>query len=138
VREMEQRIYSFATRRGAVMVPLIGAELLFHVLGVVEAYITLSLLLPAPPPMLIAFIVETVNRLIIVAFKFVPLGAGVNEVGTSFLTGVLGLGTAVGATIGIVRKVRILCWIAVGTVLLVRRGLSARRVLAEAGPERQV
>jgi hypothetical protein len=131
VRELEQRIYSFASRRGAVMVPLIGAELLFHVLGVVEAYITLSLLLPTAPPLIIAFIVETVNRLIIVAFKFVPLGAGVNEVGTSFLTGVLGLGTAVGATIGIVRKVRILCWIAVGTALLVRRGLSARRVLAE-------
>jgi len=133
IRELESRVYSFASRRGRVMVPLIGAELLFHALGVLEAYLTLWLLGDGSPPLLInAFIVETVNRLIIVAFKFVPLGAGVNEVGTAFLTGVLGLGTVVGTTIGLVRKVRILCWIAVGTVLLVRRGLTAARVLEDA------
>ena len=93
---------------------------------------TLWMLFGAPPLLIHAFIIETVNRLIIVVFKFVPLGAGVNEIGTAFLTGVLGLGTAAGATIGVVRKVRILCWIGVGTILLVRRGLSAGRVLADA------
>ena len=72
------------------------------------------------------------DRLITVAFKFVPLGAGVTKPGPAFLTGVLGLGTVVGTTIGLVRKVRILCWIAVGTVLLVRRGLTAARVLEDA------
>ena len=133
IRGLEEQIYSFASRRGAAMIPLIGAELMFHVLGVAEAYITLWLLSPSgTPPLLVhAFIVETVNRLIIVVFKFVPLGAGVNEAGTAFLTGLLGLGTVVGTTIGLVRKVRILCWMAVGTVLLVRRGLTAGRVLAE-------
>ncbi|MEO7274447.1 MAG: lysylphosphatidylglycerol synthase domain-containing protein [Vicinamibacterales bacterium] len=122
IRELEQQMYSFASRRGMRMVPLIGVELLFHAFGVLEAYITLWLLLGAPPLVIIAFIVETVNRLIIVVFKFIPLGAGVNEAGTAFLTGVLGLGTVVGTTIGLVRKVRMLCWMAVGTLLLVRRG----------------
>jgi hypothetical protein len=64
-----------------------------------------------------------------VVFKFVPLQVGVNEAGTALLTGVLGLGPVVGTTIGLVRKVRILCWTAAGTVLLLRRGLSAGRVL---------
>jgi len=132
IRALEKQLYSFASRRASVMAPLIGAELLFHVLGVFEAYITLWMLFGAPPLLIHAFIIETVNRLIIVVFKFVPLGAGVNEIGTAFLTGVLGLGTAAGATIGVVRKVRILCWIGVGTILLVRRGLSAGRVLADA------
>ena len=131
VRALEQQVYTFASRRGLMMLPLIGAELLFHAFGVLEAYITLWLLLGAPQPIVVAFIVETVNRLIIVVFKFIPMGLGVNEAGTAYLTGVLGLGTVVGTTIGLVRKVRILCWTAVGTTLLMTRGLSAGQVLAD-------
>jgi len=131
LRELEEQIYSFASRRGARLAPIVATELGFHVVGVLEAYLTLWLLLGAPPSLLVAFIVETVNRLIIVVFKFVPLGMGVNEAGTAFLTGILGLGTVVGTTIGLVRKVRILCWIAVGATLLVKRGLTAGRVLSD-------
>jgi hypothetical protein len=132
VRGMEHQIYTFAGRHRARLVPLAAAELLFHAAGVLEAYITLWLLLGYAPSLLIAFVVETVNRLITVVFKFVPLQVGVNEAGTAFLTGILGLGTVIGTTIGLVRKVRVLCWIAVGTALLVRRGLSAERVLRDA------
>jgi hypothetical protein len=132
VRTIEVQIYTFASRHRSRLLPLAAAELLFHAAGVLEAYITLWLLLGYAPSLLIAFVVETVNRLITVVFKFVPLQVGVNEAGTAFLTGVLGLGTVIGTTIGLVRKVRVLCWIAVGTALLVRRGLSAGRVLREA------
>ena len=93
--------------------------------GVLEAYITLWLLLGARPPFVIAFIVEAAGRLLTVVFKFVPLQMGVSEAGTAFLTGVLGLGTTLGTKLGLVRKVRMICWTGVGTVLLVRRGLSA-------------
>jgi hypothetical protein len=58
-----------------------------------------------------------------VVFKFVPLLLGVNEVGSGMLTAVLGLGTTVGTTLGLVRKVRMLCWTAVGMALLAQRGL---------------
>ena len=64
-------------------------------------------------------------------FKFVPLQMGVSEAGTAFLTGVLGLGTTLGTTLGLVRKVRMICWTGIGTLLLVRRGLSATSVLAD-------
>jgi hypothetical protein len=57
---------------------------------------------------------------------------GVNEAGSALLTQVLGLGAAAGTTLAIVRKVRMLCWTAVGTVLLFHHGLSARRVLEDA------
>ena len=56
---------------------------------------------------------------------------GVSEAGTAFLTGVLGLGTTLGTTLGLVRKVRMICWTGIGTLLLVRRGLSATSVLAD-------
>ena len=127
------RSRSTPSRAGAarVMVPIVGAELVFHALGVLEVYITLWLLLGTPPAFLIAFIVETADRLMTVVFKFVPLQMGVSEAGTAFLTGMLGLGTTLGTTLGLVRKARMLCWTAVGTILLVRRGVSAASVLAD-------
>jgi hypothetical protein len=130
-RAVEHQIYTFASRRGAVMIPIVGAEVLFHALGVLEAYITLWLLLGTQPPFVIAFIVEAAGRLLTVVFKFVPLQMGVSEAGTAFLTGVLGLGTTLGTTLGLVRKVRMLCWTALGTLLLVRRGLTVASVLGD-------
>jgi Lysylphosphatidylglycerol synthase TM region len=131
VRALEDQIYTFASRRGLLMVPIVGAEVLFHALGVLEAYITLWWLLGAQPHLLIAFILEAAGRLLTVVFKFVPLQMGVSEAGTAFLTGVLGLGPTLGTTLGLVRKVRMICWTAVGTMLLVRRGLSASSVLTD-------
>ena len=130
-RALEQQIYTFASRRGGVVAAIVGAEVLFHALGVLEVYITLWLLLGVRPAFLIAFIIEAAGRLLTVGFKFVPLQMGVSEAGIAFLTGVLGLGTTLGTTLGLVRKVRMLCWTAVGTVLLVRRGLTATSVLAD-------
>jgi hypothetical protein len=131
LRGLEQQIYTFAGRRTGALLPLAGAELAFHALGVLEAYITLWLLFGAPPTLLIAFIVETANRLITVVFKFIPLQVGVNEAGTALLTEVLGLGAASGTTLGLVRKVRVLCWTAIGLALLVRHGLTAKSILAD-------
>jgi Lysylphosphatidylglycerol synthase TM region len=130
IRALEQQVYTFASRRGTAMVPLLGCELAFHVLGVLEAHVTLWMMQGFPPALLTSFLVETVNRLITVAFKFVPMQVGVNEAGSALLTQVLGLGAAPGATLAVVRKVRTLCWIAVGMVLFFKRGLSARSVLA--------
>jgi hypothetical protein len=131
-RTLEQQIYTFASRRRSVLVPIVAAELLFHALGVLEVYITLWLLLGTQPAFLMAFIIEAAGRLLTVVFKFVPLQIGVSEAGIAFLTGVLGLGTTLGTTLGLVRKVRMLCWTAVGTMLLVRRGMTAQGVLADA------
>ena len=71
------------------------------------------------------------NRLITVIFKFIPMQVGVNEAGTALVTQVLGLGASTGVTLGIVRKVRMLFWSSAGIVLLVRKGLSARRILED-------
>ena len=92
-----------------------------------------SLLTDRPPELLGAFILEAVNRFITVAFKFVPLRLGVDEAGTGLLTGVLGLGSALGVTLAIVRKIRVLGWNAVGVLVLVWRQIatddSARRAV---------
>ena len=102
--------------------------------GVTEKHLTLWLILGSPPPLMTSFIVETADRLITVAFKFVPFQVGVGEAGTGLITQLLGLGPAPGVTVSIVRKARMGIWSLVGTALLVRRGLTARRVLAEDSP----
>jgi hypothetical protein len=131
LRRLEREAYTFASRRRNAVAPLIGTELSFHALGVAEVHLTLWFLNGTAPPLLTSFILETVNRLITVVFKFIPMQVGVNEAGTALVTQVLGLGASDGVTLGVVRKVRMLFWSSVGVVLLVRRGLSARRILED-------
>ena len=131
MRALEDQIYTFAARRRHALLPLAALELAFHALGVLEVHVALWMLLPQPPALLTSFVIETVNRLITVVFKPVPMQVGVNEAGTALVTQVLGLGLQVGITLAIVRRARILFWMLAGTVLLVRHGLSARRVLED-------
>jgi hypothetical protein len=131
VRALEDRVYTFASRRRGVLLPIGALELMFHALGVLEVHVTLWLLLGQAPPLMTSFILETVNRLITVVFKPVPMQVGVNEAGTALVTQVLGLTLEAGITLAIVRKARVLFWMVVGTALLVRHGLSARTVLED-------
>jgi hypothetical protein len=86
---------------------------------------------------LTAFVLEYINRVITVVFKFVPMRLGVDEAASGFLAQVLGFGTAPGVTLAIVRKARILCWTALGIVFLIRRGLTMEAVLREASTAAQ-
>jgi len=132
LRAVEHQLLTFASRRRRVIVPLVALELGFHALGVAEKHLTLWLILGGPPALLTSFIVETTDRFITVVFKFVPFQVGVGEAGTGLITELLGLGAAPGVTVSIVRKARMGIWSLIGTALLVRRGLTARRVLEDA------
>ena len=131
LRAMEQDLFTFAVRRRKAMLPLVALELCFHALGVAEKHLTLWLILGTPPALLTSFIVETADRVITVAFKFVPFQVGVGEAGTGLVTKLLDLGATPGVTLSIVRKARMGIWSLAGTVLLVRRGLTPSRVLAD-------
>ena len=120
---LEEQIYTFVVRRRGVLVPLVAAEVLFHVLGVVEVHLTWWLIQGTAPPLLTSFIFEGANRLVQVLFKFVPLRTGVDELTTGSFTQMLGFGAALGTTMAIVRKIRTIVWVLVGTSLLVRRTL---------------
>jgi len=125
-RTIEDRIYGFYERNHARFFLILAIEMCFHLSGVVDGYITLSFISAVAPTLLTAFILESVNRLINVVFKFVPLRAGVDEGGTATLAKVLGFSTTTGVTLAIVRKGRDICWVAIGVALLVHRGISLR------------
>jgi len=129
VRTIEQQIYTFAARRPTAAARLVSAEVVFHALGVLELYVTWWMMMGAAPTLLLAFVLEGANRLVTVVFKIVPLRLGVDETSTGAFTQLLGYGPTPGATLAILRKARVLFWTVVGTALLVRRGLSPRRIL---------
>lgn len=135
VRRLEQDIYSFASRRRQAVGTVVAAELAFHALGVLEIYVTLSLLLPhARPPLLVtSFIFESTLRLITVVFKFVPMQQpGLSEVGAVVVGQLLGLSTQTSTALALVRRARMLFWQLAGTALLVRHGVTTRRILDDA------
>lgn len=123
---LEERIYGFYRRNQKSFLAIFALEMIFHLAGVAEIYTTLSYISPIAPTILTAFILESVNRIINVAFKFVPLRTGVDEAGTGMLSKVLGFTTAIGVTLAIVRKARDLFWATIGVGLLLRKGFSLR------------
>ena len=128
-RRLEDYVHSLYPRRASRLVPLGLLELCFHLLAILEIYLVLSVLSDQPPTMLHAFVFESTNRFISFAFRFVPLRIGVDEAGTGMFADLLAFGTATGVTLAIIRKGRILTWIAIGTACLVRRGLSLQQFL---------
>ena len=65
-----------------------------------------------------ALVLGTVERLIMIAFKFVPLRLGVDHAGSGSIAEILGIGAAVGVTIATVRTARNLFWAALGLAML--------------------
>ena len=132
---LEERVYGFYERNQRRFVSIFLLDCCFHVAGVIEVYTTLSFISPVAPTLTQAFILESVNRIINVAFKFVPLRAGVDEGGTGQVSKVLGFARGIGETLAIVRKGRDIFWTAIGVILIWKRGLSLRNLSNEAATD---
>jgi lysylphosphatidylglycerol synthase-like protein len=94
-------------------------DLVFHALAVLEVFLTLQWVLGDRSPTLaqaIAF--EALNRVITVAFKFVPFRVGVDEVSAGALAPLLAVNPAAGVALAVIRKVRNLFWAAIGLILV--------------------
>ena len=121
LRDIEVLFYDVVRWPPARMLTVLAWEALFHIAAVAEVYVVLRLLPAARPITLLdVFVLETAGRLIVVAFKFVPYRLGVDEAGTALVARALALDPTVGVTLALVRRLRILCWNAVGLLLLGR------------------
>ncbi|MDQ2976865.1 MAG: flippase-like domain-containing protein [Acidobacteriota bacterium] len=145
-RTLEDRIYGFYERNSNRLLTILALEMSFHLAGVLEIYTTLWFISDiVAPTLLTAFILESVNRVINIVFKFIPFRLGVDEAGTGMLAKALGFTQAIGAALAIVRKARDLFWTAIGVALIVRRGLSLKSldrqtqgVVEKTGPTRVI
>ncbi len=122
LREIELRFYALVKWPLPRVVHVAGWEALFHLAAVAEVYLVLQII-SSGSSLLQAFVLETTGRLIVVVFKIVPYRLGVDEAGTALVARALTLDPAVGVTLALVRRLRILVWNGVGLVLLaLRRG----------------
>ncbi len=128
-RALEDRIYGFYKRNSSRLLGILALEMCFPLAGVLEIYTTLWFISDiVAPTLLTAFILESVNRVINIVFKFIPFRLGVDEAGTGMLAKALGFTTAIGAALAIVRKARDVFWTSIGVALIVRRGLSLKNL----------
>lgn len=119
---LEDRIYGFYANTQRSFISIFALEMCFHLAGVLEIFVTLWFISPTPPTLIQAFILESVNRIINLTFKFIPLRAGVDEGGTGVVSKVLGLARNTGVTLAIVRKGRDIFWSAIGVLLIWGKG----------------
>ena len=115
--ELEEYIFDFFAKRPADFFLVILCQMSFHLAGVTEIYVTMNLI-GANLSFATAFLMESVNRALNIAFVFVPAMVGVDELGTRELAKVLGFDGSFGVALAIIRKIRMFFWIGVGLVFL--------------------
>lgn len=121
LRELEVHFYALLTWPAPRIARIVVWEIVFHAAATFEVWMVLHVIaVGLPPTLLEAFILETTGRLIVVAFKFVPYRLGVDEAGTALVARALALDPALGVTLALVRRLRIVVWNGVGLLLLAR------------------
>ena len=119
---VRQSVLGFSAGHPGRLWRVFGLDLGFHALAVAEVYLTLGWLLGDRSPTLAqAIVFEALNRVVTVAFKFVPFRIGVDEALSGALAPVLAVNPAAGVALAVVRKVRNLAWAAVGLMLVATR-----------------
>ena len=105
-------------------------DLLFHALAVIEVFVTLQWLLGDRSVTLAeAIVFESLNRVVTVAFKFVPFRIGVDEALSGALAAVLAIDPAAGVALAVVRKIRNLFWSGVGLMVIAAHPARAHAAL---------
>jgi hypothetical protein len=106
---------------------VLGLDLLFHALAVVEVFVTLQWLLGNRSPTFVqAIVFEALNRVVTAVFKFVPFRVGIDEASAGALAPMLSVNPAAGVALAVVRKVRNLFWAAIGLALVATHPTSSR------------
>jgi hypothetical protein len=127
--ELRVAVIGFSTSHPARLWRAFGLEMAFHVLGTVEVFLTLQWLVPDRAPSFtqaIAF--EGLNRVVTVAFKFVPFRIGVDEALSGAVAPALAVAPAAGVALAVVRKARNLFWSGVGLAIIAAHPARARAV----------
>jgi hypothetical protein len=130
VRRLGGPVLRFASLNPGRAWRLVALEVAFQLFAVAEVYLTLALVTPQQVAWSSALVLETVNRAVTMMFKMLPMRLGVDEAGAAVFADRLGLGSATGITLALVRRMRLLCWSAVGIVFVLMR--SVRRSAAPA------
>ncbi len=131
IRHIESNVHNFYKARPRAFFWMVVLDFLSHASSVFEVWAALTMLGFDTPPR-VPYIIESLTKVINLAFSFVPATIGVYEGGTGFILHTLGFTAAAGVTLGIVRKAAMIVWAAFGIAALMRHAVpgAARRVVA--------
>jgi hypothetical protein len=116
---LRTEVSRFATEQPRRLAQVFALQVLFHVLAVLETYLTLDWLLGDESPSAVqAVLFETVNRLTTVLFKFVPFRLGVDEATSGAAASLFAVTAAAGVALAVIRRGRVLFWSAIGLLLI--------------------
>jgi len=115
---IESNVYDFYKRRPAAFFTMFACDLGAHATTAAEVYILLGML-GFEPAARVAYIIDSLTKVVNLVFGFVPATIGVYEGGTGFILHTLGYAVATGVTIGIVRKASMIVWALIGLLSLV-------------------
>jgi Lysylphosphatidylglycerol synthase TM region len=119
IRDLENYIFDFFRERPADFLLVMLCHVAFHVAGIAEIFVTMRLI-GAHLAVTTAFLMETVNRAINIAFVFIPALVGIDELSTRELAKVLGFDGSFGVAVAVIRKIRMFFWIGIGLLCLGR------------------
>jgi glycosyltransferase 2 family protein len=115
---LRRSVLAFSTDQPVRLAQIFLLDLSFHVLAVLEIFLTLRWLLGDRSPTLSqAIVFEALNRVVTVVFKFVPFRVGIDEALSGGIAPVIAVQPVAGVTLAVVRKVRNLVWTGVGLAL---------------------
>ena len=130
---LRRSVLSFSTEQPGRLLEVFLLDLCFHALAVFEIFLTLRWLLGDRSPTLAqAIVFEALNRVVTVAFKFVPFRVGIDEALSGELAPVMAVQPVAAVTLAVVRKVRNLVWTGIGLAFI-----AARPAHAEPGTDRR-
>ncbi len=118
--ELEHNIYEFYLHHRATFFAVFGINLTAHALSIAEVFVVLKMLGFAST-ITIAFIIESLTKVINLSFSFIPGAVGVYEGGNGVILHTLGYATAAGVALALVRRGAILSWTFVGLLILLWR-----------------
>lgn len=131
---VEENVYDFYKHRPRAFFTMFACDLLAHVTTAAEVFIVLTML-GFEPSARVAYIIDSLTKVINLLFSFVPATIGVYEGGTGFILHTLGYAVATGVTVGIVRKASMIVWAIIGLAMLIRHTApGAMRKVLERNP----
>lgn len=115
-----ESVVAFSAGHPARLWQIFGLDLLFQTVAVIEAYLTLTLVLSDAQGLTLvkAIIFAALDRFVIIVFKFVPLRLGVDETASGLLAALLGWTASPGVVLAVIKKVRSIFWVGVGLILI--------------------
>lgn len=115
--EMDARIATYYRQERARLAAAVMIYCMSWTFGVVETWLIVHLL-GEPISFGTAFFLTSLSSVINATFFFVPGGVGVSEGGQALLFGLLGLPLTLGLAVGIIKRIRKLCYALAGLLLI--------------------